>query len=85
MNEGLLLGAGFSYDLGMPLSKELTETFLGLFDKKNTVRLVVGMSEQSPYSDERPINRDAISESFDLLLAHKEEGVTKGVRSSYVA
>ena len=32
MKKGLLLGAGFSYDLGMPLAVELTELFLGLFN-----------------------------------------------------
>lgn len=40
MKNGLLLGAGFSYDLGMPLTFELTEVFLNLFTYE-TVRLAM--------------------------------------------
>jgi hypothetical protein len=45
--KALLLGAGFSYDLGMPIAKELTDVFLDLFNEKNTV-------------DQRAIERSAI-------------------------
>lgn len=31
MRKGLLLGAGFSYDLGMPLVKNLTKDFFSFF------------------------------------------------------
>ncbi|QGZ55085.1 hypothetical protein [Paraburkholderia acidiphila] len=73
MKKGLLLGAGFSYDLGMPTAYELTEVFLGLFDKRNTARLVAGLGNFQPYSADRPINKAAIAESFDLLLGYKDK------------
>jgi hypothetical protein len=71
MKIGLLLGAGFSYDLGMPIAKELTEVFLGLFNTKNTKSLVLALSDNQPYSADRPINKKAIAESLNLLLSYK--------------
>jgi hypothetical protein len=71
MKIGLLLGAGFSFDLGMPIAKELTEVFLGLFNERNVKSLVRTMSDSHPYSANRPINGPAIAESFDSLLSYK--------------
>lgn len=72
MKTALLLGAGFSYDLGMPISSELTEVFLGMFDKANTAGLAATMARQQPFGDDRPINGRAIEEAFSLLLRYKE-------------
>lgn len=73
MKTGILLGAGFSYDLGMPISRELTEIFLNLFNTRNTRSLIVGMANHQPFTADRPINKAAITEVFDLLLAYKEK------------
>jgi hypothetical protein len=73
MKTGLLLGAGFSYDFGMPIARELTEVFLGLFNRVNTKRAIVQMASQQPFSAERPVNKAAIEEAFSLLLTHKEK------------
>lgn len=73
MKTGILLGAGFSYDFGMPISRELTEMFLSLFNRSNTKSLIVGMANHQPFTADRPINKAAIAEVFDLLLAYKEK------------
>ncbi|HXU92658.1 MAG TPA: hypothetical protein VFP33_03280 [Gallionella sp.] len=73
MKKALLLGAGFSYDLGMPISSELTEVFLGMFNKENTTSLAATMSRHKPYGDDRPINIKAIKEVFSLLLQYKKD------------
>lgn len=73
MKTALLLGAGFSYDLGMPVSSELTEVFLGMFNKSNATSLAATMSRQQPFGDDRPINSKAIEEVFSLLLQYKED------------
>lgn len=73
MKAALLLGAGFSYDLGMPISSELTEVFLGMFNKANTTSLGGAMSRHKPYGDDRPINSKAIEEVFSLLLQYKKD------------
>lgn len=72
MNKGLLLGAGFSYDLGMPLSVEFTEVFLGIFNKDNVKSLATALAKNDPYSKGRPINKEAIFNGFDLLLEYKK-------------
>ncbi len=72
MNKGLLLGAGFSYDLGMPLSVEFTEVFLGIFNKENVKSLATALAKNDPYSKGRPINKEAIFNGFDLLLEYKK-------------
>lgn len=71
MNKGLLIGAGFSYDLGMPLSVEFTEVFLGIFNEENVKGLASVLANNQPYSEGRPINKDAIFDGFDLLLEYK--------------
>jgi NAD-dependent SIR2 family protein deacetylase len=73
MKTGLLLGAGFSCDFGMPISRELTEIFLNLFSRSNSRSLIAGMANHQPFSVDRPINKAAIAEVFDLLLAYKEK------------
>lgn len=73
MKTALLLGAGFSYDLGMPISSELTEVFLGMFDKVNTTSFAAAMSRQQPFGEDRPINSKAIEAVFSLLLQYKRD------------
>ena len=74
MKNGLLLGAGFSYDLGMPLTVELTEVFLNLFTEETVERMAKAMSLRQPYSEDRPIDPKAIMAGWDSLLAYKKSG-----------
>jgi hypothetical protein len=73
VRKGLLLGAGFSYDFGMPLSVELTEIFLSLFNERNARRFGDILSSNEPYAKDRPINSSAIHEGINVLLAYKQE------------
>lgn len=73
MKRGLLLGAGFSFDLGMPLASELTEDFLSIFSRSNEKRTVTTLSQAKPFSANRPINEKAIAAGIDLLLQYKEK------------
>ena len=74
MKKGLLLGAGFSYELGMPLTYELTETFLGLFNERSAKLLAGQLSKNAPYSEDRPINSDAIFEGMSYFISYKDSG-----------
>lgn len=74
MKNGLLLGAGFSFDLGMPLTSELTDDFLSIFRRDNEKKTVAALSKASPFSPERPINDKAIAAGINLLLQYKEKG-----------
>jgi hypothetical protein len=71
VNKGLLLGAGFSFDLGMPLTGELTDVFLGIFNERTIQILADRLSVQSPYTPDRPINRSAITAGLNHLLEYK--------------
>jgi hypothetical protein len=73
LKKGLLLGAGFSYDLGMPLASELTEIFLSLFNKVNIFLYAKFLSEGKPYGEERPINLNAILEGLSVIIKFKQE------------
>lgn len=68
---GLLLGAGFSYDLGMPLAQELTDVLLGPVTPHAAQELARAMARVRPYGADRPPNEQALSECFDVLLAYK--------------
>jgi hypothetical protein len=72
MKKGLLLGAGFSFDRGMPLVGELTDVFLSLLDERKIRNLAVLLSAQSPYTPVRPINQNAITTGLNLLLDYKK-------------
>jgi len=74
MRKGLLLGAGFSYDLGMPLAVEVTEIFLGIFSKRRAKSLGDLLSKNEPYGKDRPINKAAIHKGMDLLIEYKKNG-----------
>lgn len=71
MQKTLILGAGFSFDLGMPLAPELTEIFLGLFEKRSAKRFAQTLSQKEPYGKDRPINQKAIFEGVQLVLDYK--------------
>ena len=68
MKKSLLLGAGFSYDLGMPLASELTDIFLSVFrSKQSNQRFIDTLVANDPYSRDRPINRAAIAHAVSLV------------------
>ena len=71
MKKSLILGAGFSFDFGMPLATELTEIFLGLFEKRSAKRFAKTLSQKEPYGEDRPINKKAIFEGVELVLDYK--------------
>ena len=72
MSKGLLLGAGFSYNFGMPLVGELTKIFLGIFNKEKANYFAEKISKKEPYSKERPINKEAIFKGMNFLLEYKD-------------
>lgn len=73
MKKAFLIGAGFSYDLGMPLANELTETFLSLFNQKSVTSKAIELSINEPYGEDRPINKQAILEALNLILLYKDK------------
>src|ERR1039457_2559214 len=68
---GLLLGAGFSYDLGMPLAQELTEVLLKPITSHGAGKLARAMACARPYGADRPPNERALSECLEVLLSYK--------------
>lgn len=71
MKRGLLLGAGFTYDLGMPLVGELTDVFLLMFSDRAVKRTADMLSNKQPFGADRPINRAAIGEALELVNNYK--------------
>lgn len=74
MKKAILLGAGFSYDLGMPLALELSEVFLGIFTPKVLQQLGSALARNAPYGKDRPINAKAIFQALSIIDAHKRRG-----------
>ncbi|MFC1771186.1 hypothetical protein ACFLZV_04790 [Candidatus Margulisiibacteriota bacterium] len=92
MKKGLLLGAGFSYDLGMPLSYDLTEVFFSFFNNKNIGQFAFALAKNNPFGEGRSINKHAIVEGLDLLLRYKlnkcsnyEEYLSNLIRLGYTS
>jgi hypothetical protein len=57
----------------MPLSWELTEVFLGIFDEICIARLATTLARQQPYGTDRPINGKAVGEALSLVLQYKND------------
>lgn len=71
MKKMLLLGAGFSYELGMPLANELTKIFLGIFTKETSIQFTELLANNEPFGSSRPINKKAINEAINIVLDYK--------------
>ncbi|MBB1440529.1 hypothetical protein H5202_18000 [Shewanella sp. SG41-4] len=71
MKKVLLLGAGFSYDFGMPLTYELTNVFTNVFNEKNAKALVESVYQQNNNDCSRPINRGALNEAMQMVLDYE--------------
>ncbi|EHI99767.1 hypothetical protein CDLVIII_3193 [Clostridium sp. DL-VIII] len=64
MKKAILIGAGFSYDLGFPLGKGLTKDLFSFFNKSKMDKFVSMWKKANPYGNDRPINESA----FDTFL-----------------
>jgi hypothetical protein len=73
MKKGLLLGAGFSYDLGMPLVAELTPVFLEMFNKRAVQGFAdLFMNRMQQYGGNRPVNKKAVDTGLALLVTARK-------------
>lgn len=62
MKRGLLLGAGFSYDLGMPLAREYTEMLFRFLSEKKMRSILEVARTWKPYGEDRPLALEAIDQ-----------------------
>ncbi|MCF4172729.1 MULTISPECIES: hypothetical protein [Vibrio] len=73
MKKVLLLGAGFSYELGMPLASELTQVFLGVFSESFANKLVERLAMNEPFGSDRPVNLEAMKEVMSLVHDYQRQ------------
>lgn len=73
MSNGLLLGAGFSYDLGMPLVKTLTKDFFSFYSKKRLKSYINVWSKEEPYGADDPIEPKAFSMILKLAEKYRQD------------
>ena len=74
MSRGLLLGAGFSYDLGMPLVQGLTKDFFYFLTKERIKSFVELWKMTDPYGEGRPIDKNAIEEIIGIIEEFRNNG-----------
>lgn len=82
MKKAFLIGAGFSYELGMPLAAELSEIFFRIIPDNLSVKFGQRISIQNPFGDDRPINKAAI---LDSLERYKLHGSRKSNYEKYIS
>lgn len=73
MKRGLLIGAGFSYDLGMPKAKELTKDFFYFLNEKRLRQFINVWKKSDPYGCDRPLDEEAIEEVYNLVIDYKND------------
>ena len=67
MARGLLLGAGFSYDLGMPLASEFSDALFSRFNLAEMTALINGMRDHRPYGDDKPLSKVTIDKMLEIV------------------
>ncbi|WP_067621129.1 hypothetical protein [Alicyclobacillus acidiphilus] len=72
--KALLLGAGFSYDLGMPLASSFTDDFFYFLTPERLSRCIKIWREADPYGPDRQIDPLAIDEVFDIYERSRGDG-----------
>lgn len=66
MAKGLLLGAGFSFDLGMPLASEFSDTLFSFFNAEKMCRIINNMRGHRPYSNDRTLCDATLSKFIEI-------------------
>lgn len=72
MKKGLLLGAGFSFDLGMPLVTGLTKDFFHFFNEERLNRYIESWKMAEPYGEDYPIDKLALEAMYDLVQKYRK-------------
>lgn len=86
--KALLLGAGFSYDLGMPLANGLTEDLFYFLTPERLNRYIKIWREADQYGPGRRIDPLAIDEVLDIYGRSRRDGSNyeeflKGLQNEY--
>ena len=71
----LLLGAGFSYELGMPLAFDLTKDFYSKFSPFTMLRLINLLKRNEPYGKERPIDKNTLDDIGILYSQYRKNKI----------
>ncbi|PSL40835.1 hypothetical protein B0H94_12230 [Salsuginibacillus halophilus] len=69
--KGLLLGAGFSYDFGMPLVKDVTEKFFEILNPTRIDEYQMVWKGANPYGSDYPIDSQAVDDIVNILKKHQ--------------
>ena len=63
---GALLGAGFSYDLGMPLASEFTASLMKFLTKKQMHKMISNAYDWLPYGEKYPLGKRGLKRIEEL-------------------
>lgn len=66
MAKGLLLGAGFSFDLGMPLASEFSDTLFSFFTAEKMSHIINNLRGHKPYSNNRTLCDTTLSKFIEI-------------------
>lgn len=66
MAKGLLLGAGFSFDLGMPLASEFSDTLFSFLNSFKIENLINNMRGHRPYCNDRTLCDITLNQLLDI-------------------
>lgn len=69
MAKGLLLGAGFSYDSGMPLAVEFSDTLFSYFDLQRMTNLIDDIRDRRPYGNDIPLCNKTLDKILETVEA----------------
>jgi len=73
VKKALLIGAGFSYDLGMPLANGLTKDLFHFLTPDRMNKYIKIWKSAEPYGTDRPIDPRVIDEVLEIYLSYRNK------------
>ncbi|WP_156769211.1 hypothetical protein [Methanococcus vannielii] len=67
----MLIGAGFSYDLGIPLANDVSKDFFFFYNNTRLKDHINSWSKHEPYGEDNPTDSKALFDIAELFKKHK--------------
>jgi len=75
MRKGLLLGAGFSVELGMPTSQEFSNAFFNFLNPNKLKNILSIMKSYEPYGNNNPTDKNEYDILYNVFIESWNNGI----------
>ena len=81
MTKAILIGAGFSCDLGMPSAAQLSKTFFAYFNYEKVSKFIIPQIEYfKPYGKGIDLSKEAFNDILEVFKNNKEDNYERFIK-----